>query len=767
MDAWCALWFWPLTDQTLTVRTDSGPRRIAPPTLVEWIAGLQGLVGRSPEARSRKPSLNNQSLSSAAAWDDLGIAEAAEMGLSAAEPVEQVLRRHPWLVVCDRVAEQQGFFHWNLEFVPVFARRGGFDLQVGNPPWVRPRSDVDALLAEGDPWWQLEVKPSEARRSKKREETLSSRRIADLVVDGTTDVASTAEFIGSVPQYPHLQELQPDSYRCFMEQAWRHASVGGHIGLIHPESHFTDEKAGFLREAAYLRLRRHWQFINELILFEIDHKQWFGIHIYGRTQDSPCFLNATALYHPDTVERSLIHDGTGQEPGFKDPEGNWDLRPHKSRIITAADDTLATWHAVLEGADVPIRRSRMVYAVNRSVAAVLDKLSRAPRIGELRLQFSPGWHEKNDRTKGFFESSWGEPDSWNDVILQGPHLFVATPMYKTPNKTMLHNQDWSATDFETLAPDAIPVTAYKPAGDRAKYDAAYTHWTAADGSSTSPREHYRIAWRRMAANTGERTLIPAIIPPGAAHVNAVFSVASSMESILAIAGFTSSLILDAAVRAVPKGDIYLGSFERLPFLQDHPLTPALELRALRLNCLTDSYSDLWRASWRNEFTDDSWTRDDSQKSLTSLGYAPSPWSADSPLRLAVDRRRALVEIDALVALMLDVTADELCTIYRTQFAVLYGYDHNVYFYDANGRLVPNSVLTVWRKKGDRISKEERTATNQAGNTYTYELPFVTLDREADMRQAYAEFERRLAQRPSPEHSRHSETDTLRQGETSA
>ena len=50
--------------------------------------------------------------------------------------------------------------------------------------------------------------------------------------------------------------------------------------------------------------------------------------------------------------------------------------------------------------------------------------------------------------------------------------------------------------------------------------------------------------------------------------------------------------------------------------------------------------------------------------------------------------------------MLGVTADQLCTIYRTQFAVLYGYDHKTYVYDANGRLVPNEVLSVWRKKGD-------------------------------------------------------------------
>ena len=41
------------------------------------------------------------------------------------------------------------------------------------------------------------------------------------------------------------------------------------------------------------------------------------------------FLMASSLYHPDTVERSLKHDGSGDEPGLKDPDGNWDLRPHR------------------------------------------------------------------------------------------------------------------------------------------------------------------------------------------------------------------------------------------------------------------------------------------------------------------------------------------------------------------------------------------------------------------------------------------------------
>jgi hypothetical protein len=163
-----------------------------------------------------------------------------------------------------------------------------------------------------------------------------------------------------------------------------------------------------------------------------------------------------------------------------------------------------------------------------------------------------------------------------------------------------------------------------------------------------------------------------------------------------------------------------------------------------LNCVVNAYADLWRAVYKREFTADQWASGRERENRPLLGDVGTEWTAATPLRIAEDRRQALVEIDALVALMFGVTADQLCTIYRTQFAVLYGYDHNSYVYDAKGRLVPTEVLAVWRKTGDKISGAERTATNQAGHTYIYELPFRLLDREADMRTAYAEFKRRLA-----------------------
>lgn len=734
MDAWCALWFWPLTE-----------KEIVPPTLDAWLDALTLLLGQ----HDRKGEARGQlSVGVGETWSHLGTAEQAYLQFAGASPVDDVLARHPWLAVCERVVEEQRFFHWQLEFGPLFEQRGGFDLQVGNPPWVRPRSDVEVLLAEGDPWWALTTKATQGAKRERKEATLELSGMRDVVIGATADVGVVAEFLGWAGAYPNLAGLQPNLYRCFMDRTWAHQSATGAIALIHPETHLTDDKAQMLRAATYRRLRRHWQFTNGLRLFEIDHKKWYGVHVYAAAGD-PSFLTASMLYHPDTVERSLRHDGSGEQPGLKDPDGNWDLRPHKARVLHVDEAMLRTWHALLEPSETPVGETRQVYTVNSDVAEVLATLARAERIGSLSTQYSRGWDESIDRQKGRFDVHWGPAPTWDDVILQGPHLFVGTPFYKSPNETMANQMDWSPVDLETLPPDAVPTTAYKPVGDRATYDAAYTHWKLPDGTVTSARDHYRVAWRTMIAPTGERSLIPAVIPPGASHVDGVFSVAlpSSELSLLAmVQGIAGSIIGDFSIRSVPKKHVRGSGFARLPApASDSLCGRSIGARAAALVSLTEAFAQFWSAARAASEVVPSFAARAGTEGVALLSLTSDGWTPDVPLRIARDRRQALLEIDVLVAIGLGVTIDQLCTIYRTQFPVLYGYDRNRDYYDANGRLVPNSVLTVWRKKGDAITKEERTATNASGNTYVYELPYVTLDREADMRKAYAHFEQVLAE----------------------
>ena len=712
MDAWCALWFWPLT-------TD-----VTPPSLDEWLGALEGLLGK--QVKDAKGT--DGTLVDASSWGELETMEEVELGLAGARKVQSVVDEHEWLTVVQEVAKAQGFFHWELDFATVFAR-GGFDLQVGNPPWVRPDVSVETLLADGDPWWMLTKKPSVADRQERLPRTLARPGVLATVLDGAAETEVLAEFISDQTAYP-IMEGRPDLYRAFMCQVWEHQNDRGISSLIHMETHFTDAKTPGLRAATYRHLRRHWQFINELQLFDIQHQKIYGIHVYGAEQ-SPLFLHATSLYHPDTVLRSLMHDGTGEEPGFKDPHtGTWDLRPHAARIERIDESALIIWQSVTESDDW--RSTSMVSTVNSAAARTLATLATQPRIGSLDLQFSTGWNETTDFQRGLFSKQWGSA-SWHNAILQGPHLYVSTPLYKQPNETMRHFLDWTATDLEALPANAQPITQYKPAGGRTTYDRLYTHW-----DDSPARDHYRIAWRRMAPLTGERTLASAIIPPGPAHIDGIFSAATKTPSDISLVAATlSTLLSDLLIRAGANTNIRERAISRLALPSStSPLAKQITLKALRLNCLTDAYADLWAECWDESFSADS-------PILERYDERPigPEWTADTPLRRAEDRRNAQAEIDVMVAMMLGVPIEDLCTIYRTQFAVLYDYDHGrgqgAYVYDANGRQLPTPVRQAWEKRQRPTSNEdmplsERTHTHpDSGVSYVYDLPFHIRDRESD------------------------------------
>lgn len=707
MDGWNALWFWPLTEHAALGFT--------PPTMEQWLNALEMILGRVGKESQMK---GQQTLAAGANWEELNDAEHADIQLSLASDIDTVKSVYPWLTVCENIAADQGFFHWDLDFGSVFGR-GGFDLQVGNPPWVRPRSDDAALLAEGDPWWQLADKPTQATIRTKREQTLAQPGMTEFFVENAISNPVVSAYLGETATYPVLAGLQPDLYRAFMARTWGSSSPTGVIALLHPESHFTEKKAAHLRAETYRRLRRHWQFINELVLFEIDHHVTYGVHVYGPSQDKPLFKMAASLYHPDTVARSEKHDGTGEVPGLKDSEGKWDTRPHAQRIIDVDESLLAVWADILDEPGTPPVQARMVYPVNRASSRVLEKLSKAPRVRELGLQYSRGWDESIDRKKGYFEVGSKVNDSWDDVILQGPHFTVANPFAKQPNPTMKNNLDWTEIDLEALPTNFIPRTSYQPSGDPERYSADYTHWVGSDGTRLSARQGHRVCWRMMASVTGARTLHVSVLPKGAAHIHGVQAVGVKQGLALGLAGLWSSIPLDFLCKAASISNFLPGFMQGLPAVKPHPLIGELTLRSGRLICLTEVFSELYEDSVSGE------------------------WLASEMARSGTDRRQSQLEIDAISAIILGISAEDLCTIYRTQFPVLRGYEQND-LYDVNGRKVPGEINKAYRKLGESLTIEDRTWTHpQSQVEYVFEFPFRSFDREEDMRTAYAHFEKML------------------------
>ena len=719
MDAWNALWFWPLTEHAT-----GGVR---PPSVDEWLGGLEAILGFAiPAAKTGNKYgyiAGQTNILSGASWEDLDGIESTELILAQTKSIERALAEHPWLEACERIAAEQGFFHWELEFASVFGR-GGFDLQVGNPPWVRPMFDETAMLAEGDPWWQLSSKPSPALYREKRIAALKDERINDLFISASISVAGVKEFLGGV-LYPEVFGLQPDLYRSFMLQTWRLQAPRGVVGLIHPESHFNEKKAAELRRSTYRRLRRHWQFINELSLFEIHHLVAYGVHIYGSHTDDVSFLMASSLYAPETASRSMEHDGSGAVPGIKDENGKWDLRPHRDRIMQVDNAVLEEWKSILEPPLVSHSTTRMLYPINKTSSDVLKKLAATSRARDFKLPFAAGWREHDDVKKGHLVAGSAVATHPDSVIIQGPHISVATPLSKQPNRTMRNNLDWSQIDLEAINGEFLPRTSYQPSDNTATYDNSYSSFLT-DGHDESSRGFFRIAWRLMAATTGVRTFYPAIIPPGVAHTHGMMSTTMPDEELCLNAGLWSSLIIDFLVKVTGTANINATVIEAIPCISEHILQDQVIERVLRLNCLNDTYAPL-------------------------VGSVSSyKWDTDFPIRRSADRRQAMVEIDALAALVFGVTADELCAIYRTQFPVLRGYERND-LYDVRGRKVPGEISKLYRQAGESLSVGQRSWTHpQSGVEYVFEFPFRTFDREEDMRKAYSHFEKVLAEKRAEE-----------------
>jgi hypothetical protein len=716
------------------------------------------------------------------------------MGMDTTDPEQ----RFPWMRVVRDIAEDQGFLHWELEFALVFARGGGFDLQVGNPPWVRPRWNEDAVLAEHEPWFVLEEKASEEDKEAKREKLLALPRARDYVLSELTRTSAHVALLSSPQVYPLLTGTQPDLYRAFMCQVWNHAASAGTTGMLHTDTHFSGDKEAPLREEAYRRLRVHGDFVNSGQRFfprPVGDTSHFGVHVYGPPQQI-AFDHLSWLVSTDALRHSAAHDGSGEIPGVRYRNGEFDERPHKTRVVKVTEEILAVWQRLLDEADQPVAQGRLLFPVSTAEAAAIEALADySLRLGALDPQISPGLHESGAKAANLIDynridPTTGreyQPGAWSEVILKGVQLGTATPVFKRHDA---NSNDPFGADLVDLPPDYVPDTAYVPArGRHAAYRDALERdrWVdhvrlaelradpeavaearalvaerdsvpqedvapevadalLVDRSRRSTVTFPRVAWRAQIAPNTERALYASLIPPGPSHIHGVHSLAmGSVRATTLVSGFWASMPLDYFLRATGRTNLQVSAARGTPApFPGHPLASALLLRTLRLNCLTSVFAGLWAelydGCWRDR---ESWAC--AWPGLPPLQDVAREWQPETPLRTERARRSALVEIDALVAVWLGMSADALVAAYRGRFPVLQKYEAVTWF-DANGHKLAGDART----RGQRQSKESWAQLQEhlqqpdrAPVPVGYAAPFHKADREAEMRKAHEVFQARL------------------------
>ncbi|MFB7068578.1 class I SAM-dependent DNA methyltransferase [Streptomyces sp. NPDC056290] len=797
MDAWCALWFWPVQEVGLLNGSDGryeraeaapaqggagaaasdvirtyeevdllgnvtvkevrrgdidkrrkgkrqgeqafgGQRREVIPLaeLDDWLNFAEALLGTH--------DVPAESL--VASFDSLGALEQYEdelpdwMGMDRSYWLES---RFPWVGVASDVAERQGFFHWELEFAQVFGGRGGFDLQVGNPPWVRPQWQEALVLAELEPWFMLTENPGSSEWRLRKDDILEAADNPPFILDELAVHAGTVATLGSPTTYPLLVGTQGDLYRAFMTQVWQHLANFGSAGLIHPDTHFGGVREGAIRAAAYRHLRVHAHFVNSAnwAFDDLTRSQEFAMHVYGPPRE-PDFLHLSELRNADTLPDSLTHDGIGKAPGIKH-NGSWDIRPHRERVVHVNTELLAIWRS-LSASSGQASETPLLYPVLRSEQGAIEALARYHySLGDHQPLITSGYHESGAKKDGLIR--WGNRtvSSLSDVILQGPHFAAALPFYKEPRIPCRSNRDWDLIAPTTLQEDYIPVTNLVRNWSEKGYSDPQEFWRGRLSTS-----YFRLAWRRMIPFNTSRSLQAAILPPGPAHVNTINSTALENDLLTVLnAGFWAALPLDYVLRITSRSNLHGGEARKMPAPPPHhPLAPALLLRTLRLNAITAHYAPLWRDLFDRQWAKYEDWANPAWPGLKPLAAGLGPtWEYTTPLRTEHERRAALVELDALVAVWLGITADQLVAIFKSRYPQLYDFE-SVTFFDANGRKIAEDFNTYGhgQTKQDWVELEAHLADPAnipppAG----YVAPFYKADREAEMRAAHAHFQARL------------------------
>jgi hypothetical protein len=247
--------------------------------------------------------------------------------------------------------ERYRYLHWELEYSDLFDERGGFDLLLGNPPWIKVEWEGSAVIGDRDPSIVLRKLDASATFAVSADR-IKKREFRSLYFEAYENASSLQSFMISHQNFPAIQGAQSNLYKCFLPVAWLFRSKNGVCGFLHPEGVFDDPKGGMLRPNLYKRIRYHFQFQNGLNLFPIAHRARFSINVYGAAGE-PNFVSIANLFTPVTVDACIDRASHGLVGGIKNSNGDWNTRGHGDRVIRVGESELSLFADVFDKPDTP------------------------------------------------------------------------------------------------------------------------------------------------------------------------------------------------------------------------------------------------------------------------------------------------------------------------------------------------------------------------------------------------------------------------------
>ena len=556
------------------------------------------------------------------------------------------IKRH--VTLADVAAQHP--FHWGYVFDEIVQQHGGFDIVLANPPWEVFKPEDKQFFAE-----HSEL----VSKNKMRNEELEAVKSALLRIKPVREA-----FLAYENRFPHMNQyfrLAPEYrhqfatvdgrkvgsdlnlYKLFVERCFLLLRSGGHCGIVIPSGIYTDLGAKGLRDLLFehTRLQGLFCFENRQTIFEnVDSRFKFVVLTFEKTGAPPRHApeEVNALAPPDGLLASEHTGkwGTREFPAafMRQDVADLDRFPQEGALWLDVDlikRLSPDAHAVMEfksPLDLQVAKRMLAHPVLGSQVA-----------GSWSLRLEREFHMTDDREKHFRN----EPAPGRFPLWEGKQLHQFNADFSAPRY-------WVDADKACEALRAIRLRALAR-----EFKLRSLPGSPDPSRVTLNHTSYRIAFRDVARNTDERTMIAAILPPNrfcphTVSLEQVYVDEIREGSNVSVSGLDSrtrtylaavfnSFVFDWFIRQSVTAHVSFFFVYNTPVPRPPPADPyfkAVVARAARLTCLTAEFDPLARELE----------------------------SAFGPIE-PVERARLRAEIDGLVAHLYGLDATEFAHILDT------------------------------------------------------------------------------------------------------
>ena len=436
-------------------------------------------------------------------------------------------------------------FHWGYEYDEIIETRGGFDVIITNPPWeIFKPQDKEFFAPYDERVTSNKLRITDFKRLKS--ELLDDPEIEEEYLDYLSGFPHVSAFYRSSPQYKNQisrvngrkQGTDINLYKLFTEQCYNLLRRGGACGIVNPSGIYSDLGTKQLRTMLFeeAEVTGLFGFENRKAIFEgVDSRFKFVVLTFKRGGQTERFP-AAFMRHDVAELEHFRHDG-----------------------------------GVLIDIDLVKRSSPSSLSVtefkNALDVQIVEKMLEFPLLGEempdtWNVKLSSEFHMTNDSDLFHTEPGLGRlPLYEGKMIWQFQHGYAAPRYWVDENEGRERVLGRSQMDVGQ-------ILGY---------------------------QRCRLAYRAVASNTNERSLIASAVLPSFAGNSLIVSESLEAHQLLACVGVLNSYIVDWALRQKVAANINMFYVYQLPIprlKQDELFFDSIVRRAAQLICTAPEYDDL-------------------------------------------------------------------------------------------------------------------------------------------------------------------------------